>query len=34
MCEVLKNPKVKKLIDDCVGGCQNQTATILEMTFA
>jgi len=23
MCEVLTNPKVKKILDDLVGGCAN-----------
>ncbi|KAM3141398.1 hypothetical protein pb186bvf_006516 [Paramecium bursaria] len=34
MCEVLQNPQIKKLIDDLVGGCQNQTATVIDLTFA
>ncbi|CAD8089734.1 unnamed protein product [Paramecium sonneborni] len=33
MTDILKNPKVRQLIYDLVGGCKNQTATILEMTI-
>lgn len=30
---MLQNPKVKKLIDDVVGGCSKQTATVLDLSI-
>lgn len=33
MTEILKNPKVRQIIQDVVGGCENQTATVMELTF-